>query len=153
MVAGRPAQGETNGSCAPARGRGRRNPLLLVTGLIGMVFSTLCCIGLAPLITLVMAIGLGFILTLAILLPLLITSLLIGGLGLWRSYRRHGNVYPLLLHIVGGAMMVVLIYFILHDLPWLWVGMAGVFAAALWNVRLEYVYWHREPEVDFSRSA
>ncbi|MCZ6842555.1 MAG: MerC domain-containing protein, partial [SAR324 cluster bacterium] len=150
---GEPERKQTGVAEDEAQGQESRNPVFLLAGLLGTVFATLCCIGIAPLVALVMAIGLGFMLTLTILLPLLIVSLLIGGYGLWRSWRRHGNPYPLLLHGLSGALVAVLIYFILHDLPVIWVGLAGVLAAALWNIRLEYVYWHREPEVDFSRTG
>ena len=135
------------------RERGSYNPLLVIAGLVGSIFSTLCCIGIAPLVALVSTLGLGFMLTLTILLPLLVVFLCVGGLGLWISYRRHGVPYPLALHGVGGGLVVVLIYFVIHTGPWIWIGMGGVVAATIWNIKLEYAYWHREPEVQFPRAG
>jgi mercuric ion transport protein len=138
---------------AAARGGAtRRNPVLVVVGLLGSVFAAMCCIGLAPLVALVASVGLGFMLTLTILVPLFAFFILVGALGLWRSSRRHGNSLPLILHLAGGVLVTVLLYTTFHGVL-LWAGMAAIFAAAGWNIRLEYVYWHREPDVDFSRSA
>lgn len=131
------------------RERGTYNPMLLVGALVGSLFTTLCCIGIAPLISLVVALGLGFIITLTILLPMLIVFICVGGLALWFSYRRHGVIYPLALHGAGGTLVIVLIAMIYHTGPWIWIGMAAIIAATVWNIKVEYTYWHREPEVQF----
>ena len=133
--------------------RGNFNPILSISGLAGTLFSTLCCIGIAPLVALVSTIGLGFILTLSILLPMLAVFLSLGCLGLWFSYRRHGVAYPMLGHCAAGVPMVALIAFRYHSGPWLWIAMAVVIVSTVWNIRLEYAYWHREPEVQFPPTA
>ena len=133
--------------------RGNFNPVITISGLMGTLFSTLCCIGIAPLVTLVSTIGLGFILTLSILLPMLAGFLALGCLGMWFSYRRHGVAYPMLAHCAAGVPMVLLIAFRYHAGPWLWIAMAAVIISTVWNIRLEYAYWHREPEVQFPRAG
>lgn len=135
------------------REKGNYNPILVIGGLVGAVFSTLCCIGIAPLIALVTTIGLGFILTLAILLPLLVAFLIVGCLGQYVSYRRHGVAYPLLLHCVAGGFLSILISIQFHTGPWIWITMGALIVSTLWNIRLEYAYWHREPEVQFPRAG
>lgn len=138
----------------PAKGvklgeRGNFNPVVSISGLAGTIFSTLCCIGIAPLIALVSTIGLGFILTLSILLPMLAVFLGLGCLSMWFSKRRHGVAYPMILHCAAAVPMVVLIAFRYHIGPWLWIAMAVLMVSTVWNIRLEYAYWHREPEVHF----
>ena len=131
------------------RERGSYNPVLMVGGLAGVIFSTLCCIGIAPLVALVSTIGLGFMLTLAILLPMLIAFLAVGCLGMLFSYRRHGVIYPVLLHCVAGVSLAILIYLAIHTGPWIWIAMGAITIATGWNIWLENAYWHREPEVQF----
>ncbi len=129
-----------------------RNSVWVFSGLLGSVFATLCCIGIAPLVALVMAVGLGFALTLTVLLPLLLFFLGVGGYGLWLSRRRHGSSFPLLLHAGSGLLILLLLFSLFHGLL-VWLGLAGILAASLWNIRLEYAYWHRAPEVKFPSSA
>jgi hypothetical protein len=131
------------------REQGNYNPILVIGGLVGSLFSTLCCIGIAPLIALVTTIGLGFMLTLSILLPLLVAFLILGCLGMVVSYRRHGVAYPALLHCAAGIFLAILISIQFHTGPWIWIAMGSLTVATLWNIRLEYTYWHREPEVQF----
>ncbi len=131
---------------------GERNSPWVFSGLAGSIFATLCCIGIAPLVTLVMAVGLGFIIALTILLPLLLFFLAVGAYGLWRSHRRHGRPFPLILHTTSGLAILVLLFSRLHG-TLVWVGLAGILGAAIWNIRLEHTYWHREPEVEFPRST
>lgn len=135
------------------REQGNYNPILVIGGLVGALFSTLCCIGIAPLVALVSTIGLGFILTLAILLPLLVAFLIAGCLGMVVSYRRHGVAYPALLHCAAGVSLAILISIQFHTGPWIWIAMAALTVSSVWNIRLEYAYWHREPEVQFPRTG
>ena len=149
------AEKEAGRSAAPGeKGEktGKRNSPWVFSGLAGSVFATLCCIGIAPLVTLVMAVGLGFIIALTILLPLLLFFLAVGAFGLWRSQRRHRKPFPLILHATSGLLILGLLFSRLHG-PLVWVGLAGILAAAIWNIRLENVYWNRTPEVEFPRSG
>ena len=54
-------------------------------GFTGSLFSLLCCLGFGPLIAFLSAIGAGFLINDAILAPLLIVFLVLGGVGLGLS--------------------------------------------------------------------
>ena len=51
-------------------------------GVLGSVFTALCCLGLPALLTILSAVGLGFLINDAILLPLLVIFLAITVVGL-----------------------------------------------------------------------
>ena len=133
---------------SPTRTRG---PLVPFFWLGGALFSVLCCIGLAPLVGLVSVAGAGFLLSNAVLLPLLFFFLTVGGLAMWRSQRRHGNPFPLLFHVAGAALTLFFTWVVFHGLL-IWVGLAVLIATVFWNVQLEYRYWHRDPGIVFSRA-
>ncbi|MEE8395141.1 MAG: hypothetical protein V3S29_03740, partial [bacterium] len=65
---------------------------------------------------------------------------------------RHQSLLPLGLHVPGGALLLLLTTTRFHG-PLIWIGVAAVLAASAWNVRLEYAYWHRDPEIEFSRAG
>jgi len=104
-------------------------------GLAGSVFATLCCLGLAPLIGLLTAIGAGFLVHDAVLLPFLIVFLIVGAAGLHTSFRRHGSPKALILHVASAAV-VVTFTFLVYVQPLVWAGIAGLLAASVWNWRL-----------------
>lgn len=101
-------------------------------GLAGSVFSLLCCLGFGPLIALLSAIGAGFLVNDAILVPLLVVFLVVGGIGFGVTYRRHRRKGPLLAHI-SGAVVVFLFTFVLFAAPLVWLGIAGLFFASFWD--------------------
>ena len=136
----------------PTHSRTRnRGPLVPFFWLGGALFSVLCCIGLAPLVALVSVAGAGFLLSNAVLLPLLFFFLTVGSLAMWRSQRRHGNPFPLLFHVAGAALTLVFTWVVFHGLL-IWVGLAVLIATVMWNVWLENRYWHRDPGIVFSRA-
>ena len=75
-------------------------------GVLGAAFAALCCLGISAVLSIVSAIGLGFLIHDAILLPLLILSLLVTLWGLYSGWKRHGRPAALAL---GGAAAVVLV--------------------------------------------
>jgi mercuric ion transport protein len=101
-------------------------------GLAGSVFSLLCCLGFGPLIALLSAIGAGFLVNDAILAPLLVVFLVTGGIGLGLTHRRHRRKGPLLVHI-SGAVAVFVFTFVLFVASLVWLGIAGLFVASLWD--------------------
>jgi len=101
-------------------------------GLAGSVFALLCCLGFGPLIALLSAMGAGFLVNDAILAPLLVVFLVIGGIGLGVTYRRHRRKGPLLAH-VSGAAAVFVFTFVLFAAPLVWLGIAGLFIASFWD--------------------
>jgi len=72
-------------------------------GLLGAVFGALCCLGISAVVSIVTAVGLGFLLNDAVLLPLLVASLLVTLWGLSSGWRRHHNPSALGLGVLGGS--------------------------------------------------
>ena len=101
-------------------------------GLTGSLFSLLCCLGFGPLVAVLSAIGAGFLINDAVLAPLLIVFLVIGGIGLSLTYRRHRRIGPLAVHL-SSAVTVVVFTFILFVSPIVWLGIAGLFTASSWD--------------------
>lgn len=100
-------------------------------GTAGAGVATLCCLSVAPVVGLISALGLGFLLTDLVLIPLLLVSLGVVLWGLWAGARLHGRRTPLGLGLVAAPLAVVGVY--------LWpraayLGLAGVIGAALWNL-------------------
>lgn len=104
-----------------------------LAGLFGSGFALLCCAGVAPVLGLLSAVGLGFLIRDAVLIPLLIVGLGVTGWGLWQGRRSHGRGFPLLLGLGGGALAVGGLYL---WVPLAFVGFAAVLLASVWNLRL-----------------
>ncbi len=100
-------------------------------GLVGSAVALLCCAGVAPVIGVLSAIGLGFLLRDAILIPLLVLGLGVTGWGLWQGRRCHGRSRPLVTGLVGSLITVggVLVW-----VPLAFVGFGGVIVASVWNL-------------------
>lgn len=80
-------------------------------GAVGSLFAALCCLGIPAVLSIVSAIGLGFIVNDAILMPLLAVFLAITLYGLWNGYRRHGKRAPLALGAVSAAGLLMFLWF------------------------------------------
>jgi len=104
-----------------------------LAGLFGSGFALLCCAGVAPVLGLLSAVGLSFLIRDAVLIPLLIVALGVTGWGLWQGRRSHGRGFPLLLGLGGGALAVGGLYL---WVPLAFVGFAAVLLASVWNLRL-----------------
>ncbi len=101
-----------------------------ITGTLGALFASLCCLGLPPLLAALTAAGLGFLLQDAILVPLLALFLALTLWGLWSSRRRHGRAEPFYLG-AGGALAAVV--GILTFMPVHILGLMAVIAATVWD--------------------
>ncbi|MBI5606475.1 MAG: MerC domain-containing protein [Deltaproteobacteria bacterium] len=104
-------------------------------GLAGSVFTLLCCLGFGPLIAMLSAIGASFLVNDAVLAPLLALFLVIGGIGLGITYRRHRRIGPLLVHL-PSAVSVFVFTFVSFVAPLVWMSIAGVVAASVWDLFL-----------------
>ncbi len=104
-----------------------------LAGLFGSGFALLCCAGVVPVLGLLSAVGLGFLIRDAVLIPLLIVALGVTGWGLWQGHRSHGRGSPLLLGLGGGALAVGGLYL---WVPLAFVGFVAVLLASVWNLRL-----------------
>lgn len=101
-------------------------------GVVGSFVVAACCLGLPAVLSIVAAVGLGFIINDAILLPLLIVFLAATLLGLWLGYRAHGNPWAL---VVGGLSAAVLFVFIfVHTVQAIaYVAVGGLVGASILN--------------------
>lgn len=97
-------------------------------GVVGSLVATLCCLGFAPLIVVLSAVGAGFLVRDAVLLPLLVVFLIVGAVGLFVSFRRHGSRQPLYLHGIS-AVVVIFFTFVVYVQPLVWLGIAGLLLA------------------------
>lgn len=75
-------------------------------GPVGSLFAALCCLGVAPVLAALGAVGLGFVVNDLILVPLLVLFL---GVTLWALQRdrpRHGHAGPVRLAAAGALATV-----------------------------------------------
>lgn len=104
-------------------------------GVGGSLFAALCCLGFPALLSILSAVGLGFLINDAILLPLLVVFLALTLYGLFRGYQKHRKPGAVLL---GGGSAVALLVFLLvfFSRPLAYLSIAGLVAASVLNVRL-----------------
>ncbi|MFB6275744.1 MAG: MerC domain-containing protein [Halothece sp.] len=101
-------------------------------GIGGSIFSALCCLGFPALLSLLSAIGLGFLINDAVLLPLLGIFLVIALWGLYSGMRRHGQPWALLLAAISSLILFV---FLFINPIIAYFGVVGLIAAGLLNLR------------------
>ena len=105
-------------------------------GPLGTVLTALCCIGTPGLLTLLSAVGAGFLINDAILLPLLVLFLAVSMAGLYSSFRSHKNLLPV---IWGGASSFLILFFAYGWFlkPLVYLGLAGLIGASASNILLK----------------
>jgi mercuric ion transport protein len=104
-------------------------------GVGGSLFAALCCLGFPALVSILSAIGLGFLINDDILRPLLIVFSLIAILGLALGLRHHGRPWALIVGILSAVTTYVFIYVSFNEVI-AWLGIAGLVIASLLNVFL-----------------
>lgn len=101
-----------------------------LASLFGTSFAAACCLGASAALSVLAAIGAGFLITDAVLIP---AFLALVGLSLWllyRSARAHAHLSPFWLGLAGGIVAFVSLWIS----PALVVaGLAACVAASLWN--------------------
>jgi hypothetical protein len=102
-------------------------------GAFGSGFALLCCAGTAPVLGLLSALGLGFLISDVVLVPWLLLALGVTGWGLWQGRRCHRRHSALLLGLGGAALTVGGLYV---WLPLAFVGFGAVSVASGWNLGL-----------------
>jgi len=104
-------------------------------GVGGSLFAALCCLGFPALLSMLSAVGLGFLINDAVLLPFLVVFLAFTLYGLYRGYQKHGRAGAV---ILGGASAVALLVFLLvfFSSPLAYLSIAGLVAASVLNVWL-----------------
>lgn len=103
-------------------------------GLGGTVFAALFCLGLPALLSLLSAIGLGFLIHAAVLMPLLAVFLVLTLVGLWHGIRQHGS--RLAFH-VGCASAAALLVFMWFSAVLTGIAIAGLVVATGFNIWLK----------------
>jgi len=104
-------------------------------GVSGSLFAALCCLGFPALVSILSAIGLGFLINDDILRPLMIGFLLAAIFGLALGMRHHGRPWALMLGILSAATLYVFIYVSFNEVI-AGLGIAGLVIATLLNVFL-----------------
>jgi mercuric ion transport protein len=116
----------------PARGEGTRVARVADSaGVLGALFAALCCAGIPVIVGALSAVGLSFLRTDALLLPLLVVSLVVALWGLMKGRDVHGSSGPFLLGTVGGLSLVLAV----RGFGWLlWPGTMLLIGAVIWNL-------------------
>jgi len=104
-------------------------------GVAGSLFAALCCLGFPALLSILGAIGLGFLINDAILFPLLAVFLLVTLSGLYLGIRHHGSWLAVVVGVVSAVMVFAFIAVTLNKLL-AGIGVAGLIAASVLNVWL-----------------
>src|SRR5258708_13874180 len=76
-------------------------------GILGAAFAALCCLGFSAVLSVVSAVGLGFLIHDAVLLPLLVASLLVTLWGLCSGWKRHHRPPALIIGTTGPIGLIV----------------------------------------------
>ncbi len=103
-------------------------------GICGSLFTALCCLGFPALLSVLSAVGLGFLMNDMILFPLLVGFLALTFYGLYRGYQEHGRPRAV---VLGGTSAVALLVFlfVFFSRPLAYLSLAGLVGATLLNAR------------------
>ena len=74
---------------------------------LGAAFAAACCLGVTAVLSALTAIGAGFLINDAVLIPLYLLLLAVSVWLLYRSARAHGNLSPFWIGIVGAAIALI----------------------------------------------
>lgn len=80
-------------------------------GVGGSLFAALCCLGFPALLAIVSAVGLGFLIRDAVLIPMLVAFLALTLYGLYQGMRRHGRRQALGVGVVASLVLFASIWF------------------------------------------
>ncbi len=100
-------------------------------GIVGSAFSLLCCAGFAPVLGVLSAIGLRFLIRDAVLIPLLVLALGLTLRGLWQGRRCHGRNGPWVLGLAASALTLGGLSL---WVPLAFAGFVAVSVASVWSV-------------------
>lgn len=102
-------------------------------GVAGSFIAAACCLGLPAIIAVFAALGLGFLINDAVLLPLLLFFLALTLYGLFQGYRKHGKPWPLTVGVVSAAAAILFIY-VVFSAPLAYTAIGGLVAASILNI-------------------
>jgi mercuric ion transport protein len=104
-----------------------------IIGPTGSALSGACCLGFAPFLAGLSAIGAGFLINDLMLIPLFVLFLGITLWGLRRSRRRHGRSGPLVLGVMASLIAFAALWFLV---PLAYAGLAALVATSAWDIVL-----------------
>jgi len=104
-------------------------------GVAGSIFAALCCLGFPALLSILGAIGLGFLINDAILLPLLVVFLVVTLGGVYLGVRHHGSWLAFVIGLIS-AVSVFIFIFLTFNKVLAAVGVAGLIVTSMLNVWL-----------------
>jgi mercuric ion transport protein len=102
-------------------------------GIAGSFIAAACCLGLPAVLSIVAAIGLGFLINDAVLLPLMIVFLALALAGLAFGYRVHRRPWPLAIAVISASAAYFFI-FVQTVKAAAYLGIAGLVVASVLNV-------------------
>lgn len=101
--------------------------------MVGATFAGICCLGVGWALAALSAIGAGFLINDAVLIPLFLAFLGLSFWLLWRSARRHGNLRPLYLSGAGAAAALGGLFV---SPAVVYAGLAAMVGASFWDFAL-----------------
>ncbi len=105
--------------------------------MIGAAFAAACCLGISAVLATAGALGLGFLIKDAYLMPIFVAFISASLWLLYRSAARHGDLLPFWAALTGSVTGTAALWLLLtglHAMPWLvYVGLAALFGGSLWN--------------------
>jgi len=104
-------------------------------GVVGSIFAALCCLGFPALLSILSAIGLGFLINDAVLLPLLIIFLLVTVAGLTLGMREHHLPSAFVVGIISAAGVFIFIFVAFNKVS-ATISVLGLVIASILNVVL-----------------
>ena len=102
-------------------------------GIIGSFIAAACCLGLPAVLSIVTAVGLGFLIKDAILLPLMVVFLIVSLIGMYLGFRVHRRPWAFVLATVSSAAALFFIF--VHTIKVAaYLAIAGLVLASILNV-------------------
>ncbi|MGH8690506.1 MAG: MerC domain-containing protein [Burkholderiales bacterium] len=102
-----------------------------LSSMVGATFAGICCLGVGWALAALSAIGAGFLINDAFLIPLFLAFVALSLWLLWRSTRRHGDRRPI--YLAGaGAVAALAGLFIAPGV--VYAGLASMVAASGWDL-------------------
>lgn len=102
-----------------------------IGGTTGAVITGACCLGFAPLLAALSAVGAGFLIRDAILVPLFVLFLGFTLWSLWSSRSKHHRPGPFYLGLSSAAVAFAALWFFV---PLAYAGLAGFISASVWDI-------------------
>lgn len=102
-----------------------------IGGTTGSVLAGACCLGFAPLLAALSAVGAGFLIRDAVLIPLFVAFLAFTLWSLWSSGKRHGRAGPFRLGLAGAVIAFAALWFFA---PLAYAGLVVFIAASVWDI-------------------